>query len=78
MKYSFSPRKILRAEPEGFYKGSSYISPYILTQVIIQTLSISKNDTSSIGIPGWKILVEFIFRIFQYSNYANTGKYCPV
>ena len=63
MTYSLSPRKILRAEPEGFLKGSGYTSPYILTQVIIQTLSISENYTSSIVLPGWAILVELFSRI---------------
>ena len=63
MKDSQSSREVTRAEPEGFSKGSGYISPYILTQVIIQTLSISENDTSSIVLPGKAILVELIFRI---------------
>ena len=71
-KYSLSPRKIPRAKPKGFSKGSGYISPFILTQVIIQTLSISKNDTLSIVLPGWAMLVELIFVfalafIYQYS-----------
>ena len=35
MKYSRSPREILRAEPEGFPEGSGYISPYIPTRVTI-------------------------------------------
>ena len=61
MKYSLSPRKILRAEPEGFSKGSVYISLYILTQVIIQTLSISKTPVLSFLVGA--ILVELIFRI---------------
>ena len=61
MKKSLSPRKTPRAEPKGISKG--YISLYILTQVIIQTLSISKNYTSSIVLPGWAIFVELIFRI---------------
>ena len=63
MKYSLTLRKILRVEREGFSKGSGYILPYILTQVIIQTLSISKKDTSSMVLPGWLILEELIFRI---------------
>ena len=36
---------------------------YSQTKVIIQTFSISKNDTSSIVFPGWAILVELIFSI---------------
>ena len=51
-KYSTSPRKIQGGKQEGFSKGSGYISPYILTQVIIQTLSISKNYTYNIVLPG--------------------------
>ena len=61
VKYSLSPNQIPRADPEGFSKGSGYISPYILTLIIVQTLSISKNDTYSIVLPGWAILVELIF-----------------
>ena len=41
MKYSLSPREILRAKPNGFPEGSGYISVYILTQVTIQTFSIT-------------------------------------
>ena len=63
MKYSLSLRKIPGAEPEGFSKGSVYISQYILTQVKIQTLSISKKDSSSIVLPGWALLVELILHI---------------
>ena len=33
-------RKVLNVEPEGFSEGSGYISPDILTLVIIQILSI--------------------------------------
>ena len=62
MNNSLSPRKIPRAPPLGFSSGSGYISPYILTQVIIHTFS-SKIDTSSIVLPGWAILIELIFRI---------------
>ena len=40
MKYSLSPREIPRAKPEGFLKGSGYISSYFLTQVTIQTIFI--------------------------------------
>ena len=63
MKYSLSTREILRAEPKGFPKGSGYISPYIPTQVILQTFSISKSYTSSIVLPGRAILKELIIRI---------------
>ena len=37
VKYNLQTRDILRAQSEGFSKGSGYISPYISTQVIIQT-----------------------------------------
>ena len=63
MKYRLSPREIQRAEPEGFSEGSGYILLYILPQVMIQILSISKDDASSIFLPGWTILEELIFRI---------------
>ena len=60
VNYNWSQGKLLRAEAKGFSKGSSYISPYIMTQIIIQTLSISKNNTSSIILPGWAILTDLI------------------
>ena len=63
MKNSLSPREIPKAEPKEFSKGSGYISLYIPPQVIIQTISISKNYASSIVLPGWAILEELIFRI---------------
>ena len=39
------------------------MSPYTTTKGIIQILSIYKNDTSSIALPGWTILEELIFRV---------------
>ena len=39
VKYSLSPKEILRAKPEGFPEGLGYISPYIFTRVTIQTFS---------------------------------------
>ena len=62
VKYSLSTREIPSMEPQGFPKGSGYISPYILTQVIIQTFSISKSYASSIFLPGRAILEELILR----------------
>ena len=62
----YDERKDIRwniAWAQGFSKGSGFFSLYILTQVIIQTLSISKIDSSSIVIHGWVILVELIFDI---------------
>ena len=40
MKYSLSLREIPRANPEGFLKGSGYISLYFLTVVTIQTFQL--------------------------------------
>ena len=78
MKYSLSPGKILRAEPEGFSKGSEFISQYILTQVILQTLSISNNYASNIVLPAWAILVEFIFHIALAAGLIfSTIQYSP-
>ena len=54
-----------------FPEGSVYISPYILTRVIIQTFSISKSHTSSIVLPCRAILKELIFHI------SNVGPYRP-
>ena len=42
MKYSLSLREMPRVEPKGFPEDSGYISLFISTQFIIQTLSISK------------------------------------
>ena len=62
-----------------------YISPYILTKVIIQTLSISKNDTSSIVFPGWAIFVKLIFCIAMAAGFmffiihpAQLGEYWKI
>ena len=46
VKYTLSKREIQSTELEGFPEGSGYISPYILTRVIIQTFSISESYTS--------------------------------
>ena len=72
VKQILSPRKILMTEPRGFFKGWGYISLYNLNQVIIQTLSISKNDTSSIVLPGCPILIEWIT-----GNWAYIFQYLP-
>ena len=55
VNYSLSPR--------NFPKGSCYISMHTLIGVIIQTILIFRNDTSSTALPGWAILQEMIFRI---------------
>ena len=64
------------------FQGLRLYSRYILTQVIIQTLLMSKNDTSSSVLPGWAILVELIFcnslaarHIFSSICPAQLGKY---
>ena len=49
MKYSLSPREILKAKPEGFPEGSGYISSYFLTQVTIQTFSITNPALTFLG-----------------------------
>ena len=63
MKYSLSKREIPRVGPKGFLEGSGYISPYILTSVIIQTFSISKSYAFSIVLLGRAILVKLILHI---------------
>ena len=50
MKYSLSPRKILRADLEGYPRAQA------IFHQIYQTLSIS-----STVLPGWAILLELIF-----------------
>ena len=47
---------------QGIFQGLR-LYPYIRTQAILQTLSISKNDTYGIVLPGGTILVELIFQI---------------
>ena len=51
------------ASPEAFSEGSGCISEYIPTQVIIQTLSITKNNTlvlSSLVVHYWKSLFSIL------------------
>ena len=60
MKYSLSTREIPRAEPLGFPEGLGYISPDILTLVIIQTFSNPKRYIFSIVLPGRAIFEELI------------------
>ena len=45
------------------YPRAQVILPYILTHVIIPTLSTSKNYTSGIVLPGRALVLELIFRI---------------
>ena len=70
VKYSLSTREILRPEPKGFPEGSGYISPYILTSVIIQTFSIIYFQYV---LPGRAILEELILCIGLVA-----GVYFPV
>ena len=53
MKYILSPREILRAKPEGFPVGFDYISSYFLTQVRIQTFSITIPAIIFLGDQNW-------------------------
>ena len=55
MKYSLNPREIPRARPEGFPKGSDYISSNIPTEVTIQTFSITILALTFLGNQYWKI-----------------------
>ena len=84
-KIEHEPEGNTEVEPDGFSEGSGYFSPSIPTRVIIQTLSISKNYTSSIVLPGWAILEELIFcivlearPIFFNICPAQLGVYYPV
>ena len=77
MKYSLSPREILRAKPKGFSEGSGYISSYFPshnTDIL--------NYNSIINLPGKSTLEELILRIappagqygkILYSIWSNTG-----
>ena len=49
MKYSLSPREILRAKPKGFPEGSDYILLYFLTRVTIQKFSITNPALTILG-----------------------------
>ena len=60
----------MQPESEGFLKGLNYISPYLPTEVILQILSISKNYTSSMVLPGWAIFEESM--IVFYDRYSCT------
>ena len=52
MKYSLSPREILK--PMGIPEGSGYFSLYILTQVKIQTFKITTVALNFLGDQYWK------------------------
>ena len=64
-------------QPEGLYEGSVYISLNILTQVIIQILSIYKNYISSISLSVWAMLEELVFRI-ALAAHITISSICPV
>ena len=78
------PKKVLNFDKQivKFFSNSGYISPYSPTWVIMETLSISKSDTSSIVLPDWAILEKFIFciaqadvPIFSIIHPAHLGQY---
>ena len=84
VKYSLSTWEIPRAEPEGFPKGSGYISPYIPTWVIIQTFSISKVILPVLSFlvgQYWKSWISvLVLQLGLYfpllpSRWSNTGLY---
>ena len=68
MIYSLRTREIPRAESKGFPSGAGYISPYIPTLVIIQTLSISKINSSTIFFSLRAILEELFLRLVLAAN----------
>ena len=53
MKYSLSPREILRAKAVGFPEGSGYISLYFLTRVTIRTFSMTNPALTFPGDQNW-------------------------
>ena len=52
VKYTLSTREFSREESKGFPETSDYISPYILTPVIIQTFTISEKVYFKYGFSG--------------------------
>ena len=73
MNYSLSPREIPRPKPEGFPEGPDYISLCFLTQVTIQTFTITNPALTFLGDQYWKSWFSVL--LWQL---GNTGKYCPV
>ena len=68
-----SPREIRKAKPKGFPEGWGSISLYFLTQVTIQTISITNPALTFLGDHYWKSWFSVL--LWQL---GNTGKHCPV
>ena len=62
VNYTLSMKEIPRAKPEGYLKGSGYISSYMMTWLIIQTLSFEKQKkyTFTNVLPRRAIMEELI------------------
>ena len=75
MKYSLSTREIPRAELKEFHEGVGYNSPYILTRVILQTLSMSKHYNS--GIVLWECNIERIDSLYSPGSWGFIFLYRP-
>ena len=60
MKYCLSPRKSPRAQPKQFSEGSGNISLYTLTQVTIQSFSITSTSQYFL------VLTQWACNIFSY------------
>ena len=73
MKYSLNQREILTAKPEGFTEGAGYISLYFLTQITIQTFSLTTSALTFLGEQYWRSWFSLLLR-----QLGNMGKYCPV
>ena len=73
VKYCLSPRKILRAEPEGFSKGLVYISTYILNRFLILILAISKSDTSCNILHLWSHAFQPAFTVVFNPNISKNA-----
>ena len=67
MKYSLSPREILRAKHKGFPEGSGYISSYIPIQGR-QTSSITTSALTYLEINIWRVCSSYYFDSWQYGK----------
>ena len=59
----YSQKEIQIADPSGFSKISGYVLHFILTQVLVHTISISKHYTSNIVLRDWATREKFNFCI---------------
>ena len=73
MKYSLSPREILRVKPKEFPEGLGYISLYIPTRVTIQTFSMATQALTFLGDQYWNSCVSVLLR-----QLGTTGNSNPV